>query len=285
MSLFSDFFYTDDKTLDAPKELTDRVVQEYESSPYGYTQFNFLNDHRSLRPGKKHLLIGTTETGKTTLTRSVIFQLAKGAKILWYSTEESFDDMVYMMSKADIGQDERSKIHFRHEMEADKWINENESSLSNYLADAVTRTKSEIIVFDNLTTSKFYSGNIDVIVKMFDELSTVVKRLNVPIIIIAHTASGVKDMQSELFTGDDIKGPKIVSNRCEYVYAYQLITYMKDEGEHKQGIVRILKSRIGGASNSVYALTYNHKENSYLNDIKITFEQFKGFYEKRIKLK
>ena len=205
MSLFSDFFYTDDKTLDAPKELTDRVVQEYESSPYGYTQFNFLNDHRSLRPGKKHLLIGTTGTGKTTLTRSVIFQLAKGAKILWYSTEESFDDMVYMMSKADIGQDERSKIHFRHEMEADKWINENESSLSNYLADAVTRTKSEIIVFDNLTTSKFYSGNIDVIVKMFDELSTVVKRLNVPIIIIAHTASGVKDMQSELFTGDDIK--------------------------------------------------------------------------------
>lgn len=285
MSVFNDFFVMDDSTLEASEEKTKAIIEEYERSDYGYTSFSFLNDHLSLRKGKRHLLIGTTGTGKTTLTRSVIFQLAKGARILWYSTEETLDDMIYMMTKASFDSEHRNKIHFRHETQASKWCDETGQDLGKYFSHEIAKTKCDVIVFDNLTTSKFYNKTPESDVKFFNSISESVKNLNIPIIIIAHTANGVKDMQAELFSGSDVRGNKIVSNSSEYIYAYQLITYIVNGQENKQGIIRTIKSRIGGASNSIYTLNYNAKENSYTSDQKVSFETFKNFYDKRVKLK
>lgn len=284
--MFEELFPEPSKTLLVDEVYKKKIIDYYETSDLSYSKFSFVNDHRSLRKGKKHLFLGTTGTGKTTLVRSLIFQLAKGAKIFWYSSEESFDDMIYMMTKADIPSDICSNIEFRHESEAQSQMDKFNISVIEYLRKEITQTKCEIFVFDNLTTSKFYTGPYDGLVDLFDKLSQMIKELDIPCLIIAHTATGVKDMQAQLFTGDDIKGPKIVANRCEYIYGYQLITYTNDESddEKKQGIVRILKARIGNVSNNVYKLHYNLLENNYEHDEKIPFEEFKEFYDQRISL-
>jgi len=41
-----------------------KLKKDNQTCYFNSGDFNFLNDHKSLRPGKKHLLLGTAGSGK-----------------------------------------------------------------------------------------------------------------------------------------------------------------------------------------------------------------------------
>ena len=256
-------------------------VIKNETNLFDSVGFDFLNDHQSLRPGKKHLLIGTTGTGKSTLTRSVAFNIAKQNKIFWYSSEESLEDMKYAVTKNGISKKVLENIEFRDERQAQKEAGNDSMKFLEWLAREFIESRSTVLFFDNITTTVFYEGQkFDKQTEFFNQLSELMVKLNRPIFMIAHTDSKTKDLQSELFTANDIRGQKIIPNKCEYIYAYQLITYTqkrKDDkfvinfsemGEKKLGFVRTLKARLHDSGGNIYKLKYDDKKRSYDKDKK-----------------
>lgn len=276
-------------SLVIPVEEKNKIIKDAKTNYFESAGFNFIKDHVGFRKGKKHLLIGTTGSGKSTLSRAICLNVARDKKVFWYSTEETFNDMIKAFHDSEVDDSILKNITFFSEY--DKEINA--KNFIKILSQKIIESESEILFFDNITTSLFYpNGDVTEQDKIFINLSAMVDHLNIPLFIIAHTAGGVKDLQKELFTADNVKGSKTIANKCEYVYAYQLITYIEQvsvfsnnfDNEIKLGFVRVLKSRGGDNSNSVYSLVYNKDKRSYLSDSKISFDKFNSFYEKRIKL-
>jgi KaiC/GvpD/RAD55 family RecA-like ATPase len=271
------------------------LVKINSTNYYKAGDFSFLNDHKSLRPGKKHLLLGTTGSGKTTLARSICYEIAKEKKVMWYSSEESLDDMRTAISINAVNNKSLENVDFREEQDYIKKTNGDSLKFISEIVKDFIQGGCEVMFFDNLTTSAFYEGKqIDQQAAFFNMLSEVFKKIKKPIFIIAHTDAKTKDLQKDLFDANSIRGQKLPSNKCEYVYGYQIIPWIEEHsenlydftrGEQKSAFVRVLKSRGHPTSGNIYALNYEEKTRSYANDLKIDFNDFVKIYSKRVRLK
>jgi adenylate kinase family enzyme len=283
------------KTLKMSQGERVNLINLNRTSYFSVGDFSFLKDHKSLRPGKKHLLLGTPGSGKSTLARSICNEVAKNHKVMWYSSEEDLDDTKTAASFAEQDDLCLDNIFFREE---DAYVKKHKGDHMAFLMDLFrdfTESQCEVLFFDNLTTSSFYEGKkLDEQKDFFNLMSSFFKEVKKPVFIIAHTDSKTKDLQKELFDANSIRGQKLPSNKCEYIYAYQIISWSdKDEkgcyvdlntSDKKSAFVRVLKSRAHPNGGVVYALNYNPDKRAYGHDRKIDFEKFSEVYKKRIKL-
>ena len=273
-------------------------IEKNQLAEYYVGDFNHLIDHKTLRRGKKHLLLGTTGSGKSTLARAIAFNIARKKKVMWYSSEEDSEDMKTAISFSNELPESLRNIEFREEnIYLTKYKNDYKSFLNDIIKDFI-ENKCEAFFFDNLTTSAFYEGlKFEEQKDFFMKISNIFLDLNKPIYFIAHTDAKTKDLQAELFTANDIRGNKIPAMKCEYIYAYQIINWKAkddttskfnlgaDDTEKKAAFIRVLKSRQHGNGGNVYLLDFDKDKKKYKGDKLISFEKFKEFYDLRLRLK
>jgi KaiC/GvpD/RAD55 family RecA-like ATPase len=72
----------------------EELLENNNKTFFSHSRFKFIEKHKGLRPGLMHVLLGTTGSGKTTLSRSILSDICKRDKVLFYSTEETKDQFM-----------------------------------------------------------------------------------------------------------------------------------------------------------------------------------------------
>lgn len=246
-------------------------VQKYAS------RFGFLNETYGVRPASFTGLMGTAGSGKSTLLKSIISDCAKSGPVTCYLTEEKSED--YEMHLHAIGAD-LSNVSFIEENEVAFNGMDSDQAIA-FLLESFFMTESELIFFDNITTSilyeKFgYTGQC----KLISALRNFCNNSAKTIFYVAHTKKGSDNNGHRLFTGDDIRGSYQAFQQSEYFYILQPVN-VKDR---IFPIVQIAKHRFhDDIGSKFYLLGYYEKQ--YKSDMKIDFEKIKEIFKNRNQLK
>lgn len=242
------------------------------------SNLGFLNAHNGLRRGSLHLVLGTTGGGKSTLVRTIlrdlIFRPEKEFHVaLWLSEEEV--------------QDYRAQVAYGMPSH-DRLLNT--SAFSELCAENVSElrffewlefNKPDVLIFDNITTSKFYNDRqVSEQGKFANKLKQATKRLNMATIVIAHTDAKATDSMGRLITINDIRGSKTISNLAEFAYILQRFELEKNFFP----TIRTVKHRSQELIHNLYMLIYDNRLRSFSGDKAIEFKQFKEVFNARNKL-
>ena len=250
------------------------------------SRFEFLKSSCGLRPGKIHLFLGTTGTGKTTLIRSIQTDCAKICPITVYSAEEDAEESQYLISKRNLDEDILKNINYLDEDTVLKYVKpEDFNGLFEMITKTVVETNSKVLFFDNLTTAFYEGKRPGEQVVFYNALRSLGKRLNIPIVLVAHTKDGVKDTQGDLICPTDIRNSKHPSNRAEYLYIFQRFSIKVGYGrEDLVATIRVLKSRLHDNSATNYILGFDSYKKEYTNDRSVSFDTFNDLFKSRLRL-
>lgn len=275
-----------EQTLEMSKELRDVNQLERLSFEFPKSRFTFINDHYGLRKGKVHTLISSSGVGKSTLSRSLIFDMAKENKVFLYSTEEDLKDTQTMFAMRDADNAILKNIIFCHEGDLEKETSDVNEWL-RLLEVKIKNSKCDILFFDNITTSSFYeTKKPDVQAQIFSSLRVLARDCAIPLFLIAHTASTVRDDSQTLIRAEDIFGSKSPSRKSQFLYVYQrIIGQSSPTGltTPSYPLIRVLKAR-GYDTQNIYLLGYDFQKNEYTGDAQIPNAKFKEIYDERFKL-
>jgi archaellum biogenesis ATPase FlaH len=237
-----------------------------------YSGLGFLKEHRGLRRGKIHLLIGNTSTGKSSVTRLLIedfVQQNNGKKIVVWMSEENREDFEIGMINTKINIRENELVCLS---EHDK-VNCKKERIFAEIAD------SDFFIFDNLTTSYLYGQKPEAQSSFAMELKAEVSKANTAALIVAHT-NNIMEGAGRLIDLTDIRGAKTIVNIAEYAYVLQMFTI----GNTRFQTLRILKSRGFSIENANFMLGYDTKNKRYVGDAELPFLKIKEFNNARNKL-
>jgi len=244
------------------------------------SKFKFVNDHFGFRNSKMHIILGTTGSGKTTLLMSLIDEmLVEKKKILFYSCEETVEDFETKFGYSNAQFDEKLLMIF-HENKMLSLLNNDTLNINEFekqLGLAILQNKPDVFIFDNITTSAFYDQN-----KLASETAKRIKKLcdnsGIPFIVIAHTASSVKEGQ--FFDSSCIRGFRSITNTAQYVYCYMRL---REEFMGRTTIVNCIytdKSRgHSDASRACYKLSFDAQKKIFTSDQQIEYASFKKYFK------
>lgn len=253
-----------------PQDVRERM--KHHTKVHYKSRFKFLMAHNGIRPGSFTGLMATAGAGKSTLVKSIISDCAETTRITIYLTEEKMVDYEIklhgMNSKMEnISFIEESNIPY-DEMDLHGAI--------TILLENLFMTDSEIIFFDNITTSilyeKFgYKGQTTLIGK----LRQFANEANKTIFFISHTKKDVDNNGYRLLNGGDIRGTYQLYQQAEYFYILQPIR-VKDKFFP---ILQVSKHRFHEVEKYLFLLGY--KDGQYKFDMGINFEKVKEIFKQR----
>ena len=237
------------------------------------TKFNFLKQHNGIRPNKFHLFIAPTGVGKSTLTRSLIYDMLeknKDMRIFLYITEETIEDFETATCRFLGGFNQfggRLEIGVEKKELTEEGVKED---IENY----VFHNDYDLFIIDNITTSKIYLGKPP---NIQDEAAMWLKGLlrDTTLFVIAHTNGNEYD--KSLMDESHVRGSKSITNLVEFLYILQPIRL----NDSLYQFVRIIKSRNQEPLNKFFKLIYNSKERSIDRDSPRNFEEFKMLFKQR----
>jgi energy-coupling factor transporter ATP-binding protein EcfA2 len=244
-----------------------------------HSGYSFLNAHRGLRRGSTHIVMGTPGGGKSTLVRSLVrdfifrkenLELGLSIQLSEETTDEYKGQLVFGMPPADtlmrgalIAEEEHTGEDF------------------DYFLDQHRAISPDLLVYDNLTTSRFYEGATPKEqAAIFTKIKNLTKELNCATVIVAHTSADIHDGIERFINQTDIRGSKNVPNMAEFFYILQRFK----EGDTFYPTIRTVKHRSQELIHDMYFLQYEKSTRSYIKDFPITFEQFKEAFSKRQRL-
>lgn len=240
--------------------------------------FNFLKSHNGLRPGKLHLAIGTTGSGKSTLVRALVLDILKNnpeQSLVLYLSEENEEDLRDEFSQANVTFEKPVNLFVLSE---DQHANASASDLLNLIENKVKTSKATVLIFDNITTSLAYNDQSPSDqFKFISKIKTLTKKLNIATLLIAHTNSQTSDNSNQLIKETDIRGSKSIVNLVEFLYIIQRFQIK----EFYFTAIRIIKHRGQNITASVFRLVYQKAIRSFENDKEINFETFKEAFRER----
>ena len=243
------------------------------------SNFKFLQEHNGLRPSNLHLILGSTHIGKSTLVRSILADLARYnsdyTRCLVWLSEESVKDFTLEFSCIGIPKELIENI--RVISEQDIGLSERETA-QIFQAEA---SKSSIVIFDNITTSCFYMDKkVEVQSSVATFLKHLVNKVNIPIILVAHTRTGISEGHSFLIEPEDIRGCRSIVNLIEFCYVLQAVR----ADDKFYPFLRICKNRGQEVSSRLFLLKYNLESRIYSHDKAVSFDFFKDIFKERNKL-
>jgi archaellum biogenesis ATPase FlaH len=258
------------------------LIIENERMHFHPTRFKFVSDHKSFRLGKMHIILGTTGVGKTSLTRAMLKDLASSSRVLIYSTEETKAEFETQLAygKSQINTSNLKYIHEDDILSMPDMNEKNIDGLINALDWAIAESKAEIVIIDNITASAFFQ-NIELAPKLSQKLRTLMKKVNAPFIVVAHTASTVKE--GVMFDSSDMRGSKMLAIRAEYVYCIGRFTQIVDDHSRTATFVKVDKSRGHDNSKELYRLWYDASIKEYTCDENYEYSKFLEFTKPRKK--
>ena len=242
---------------------TKEFMAANEAQAYPVTRFNFINDHRGMRPGMMHVLMGTTGSGKTTMARAILADLSQGCKILYYSSEETAEQFQAQAGYANKINFEN--ISFVHETDALRECSGKDDieGFIKFLNWELDATNSDLLFFDNITTSVFYDQNkraIDCATK----LRAVMVQKRIPFFVVAHTGSLVRD--GTWFDASNMRGFRSIANTAEYFYC--LFRFRAVVGGYTQSasFIHVEKSMMHSNAKYIYKLFYDSATRDYTSE-------------------
>ena len=260
---------------------TESEQGEYEKAMrevHFHSLFGFLNAHNGFRRGCLHLILGTTGGGKSTLTRAIlrdlIFNKENNAQIGVWLSEETVDDYKIQLAQGVPSHERLLKTEAISELET--------AHLSEMvLFEWLEMVRPDVVLFDNITTSKFYMDKRPHEQAAFaTKIKNITKKLNIAMVLVAHTDASVSDSQRGLININQIRGAKTICNLVEFAYVLQRFAV----GDGFYPTIRVVKSRGQNLIHSLYMLKYDERLRSYTSDVAINFEKFKEVYAQRNRL-
>jgi len=193
----------------------EKIAEEYEKDlrrVYIQSNLPFLQVHNGLRPGKLHLVLGPTHTGKTTLVRSLLHDIMnnniKMKVLVWLSEETKADFEQQFFKTPKMGK------NFDHLL-----VGQEPGDL---MATLKTHPDINVLIYDNITTSRHYSGtNFNDQERFVRDLKNYFQKTGIAGIVVAHTGSQIKTNQKKLIEIEDIRGGRSIANLSEFAYILQ----------------------------------------------------------------
>lgn len=246
------------------------------------TTLNFLKQHNGLRKNKMGLFLAPTGVGKSTMVRTMARDFIVSnpdKKLFLWLTEETSEEFRSEFSFC-IPEIEQAK-NITIFSEADNYKLE-ESVIFEMLELMLNEEPHDLILIDNLTTSKIYQSKkpadqSDIAIKLKGYLA----QYSVSLFIIAHTGADVRSNQTRLIDENDVKGSKYITTITEFLYILQPV-YVNNEIFQ---FVSIKKHRGQQCDQKLFFLKYDKILKSFSSDQPRNFEDFKELFKDRNQLK
>jgi len=267
------------------KSSKDAEIVDFESknrSVYYESQFEWLMATYGLRPEMLIGLMGTTGSGKSTLMKSVIAEVANKEITLVWLSEETVQEYQAGIRRAAILMDLNAEkcmanLRFIEEKNLDEFFVKDSADLFAMFSDMIIESGAKVVFIDNLSTSNFYTDEIGVkgqgVSAMF--LSKVTKKLKITVMYAIHTTKHVHDNMDRLITKEDVRGSQKVVILSEYFYIIQKFTV----NEKVYPLMRIDKHRHHQVDKKFYILGFDKR--CYRFDESIEFEFINKIFMKR----
>lgn len=246
----------------------------------------FIDDHFGLRPQCIHTLMGSTGSGKSTLTQSMILNWGRENKIAIYLTEETFERYeLKLFEKREDVEYLSPNLHFVHELEV---LRKTQASdyrrMLYYLERSVAESQAKLLIIDNLTTSAFYDGRLEANIPILSGLRGIAKHYNIPILVIVHTKKGVSELSKGLMEPDDVRGSASIANTSDYFYTFYRVGVTTGTGSKIwSSFIYVNKCRDHDTQGNFYKLNYQYGA-GYVSDQPMSFIAFKELMKERDKL-
>lgn len=269
-----------------PKTTIDRLSKESQEFQFS-SGYKFLQEHRGFRRGKVHTVLGTPGGGKSTLVKSIIIdflQQNQNEKLLVYLSEETRKEFAIEMHRTlgNIANDYLDRCVVIEECGLPAHVIKNADGLIEYLKKTMALSDFSGVLFDNLTTSRFYQGKRP---GEQGDIAMSIKHLtqdnNVFMLLICHTRSEVHDNSERLIHENDIRGSKTLVNLTEFLYILQRMVV----NETIYPFLFIKKNRSQNEVNHrQYSLVFDHEKSFYGEDRHVDFSDVKQIWQDRNKL-
>ena len=240
------------------------------------SHFKFISGHNGFRPGKCHLLMADTGAGKSTLARSMIYDillsLPKDKKLLLILSEESEMDYLIEIRKSGFDLKYLAKLEIITELEYKK----NAIAVKTHLGKYFTENEDiGFILFDNITSSCMYSGQqYHTQCLTAHWLKDIAAKINAPILVIVHT-NNTKKANKRLIDMNEIRDSKIISIISEFFYILNSIS-VNDEVFK---IIEVCKHRTQSISHKLFLLHFDKKRSMYTKDTPLDYERVKLIFK------
>lgn len=244
------------------------------------SSLGFLNAHNGFRRGSLHMVMGTTGGGKSTLVRTLIrdFLFKKDNSTFTLAlalSEETVKDYRKQISYGVPSHDVLMNTVATSELENPQWS-------KKLFLDWVRTYSPDLLIIDNITTSKFYMDmQAKDQAKFAVELKSLTNEMNCATLIVAHTDALITDGIERLIHINDIRGSKGICNIVEFAYILQRF----EIGTKFYPTIRTVKHRSQELIHNLYALQYDQKIRAFTGDTPLDFEKFKGIFSERNRLK
>jgi hypothetical protein len=260
---------------------TETEQQQYEASLkeiHFHSALGFVNSTNGFRRGNMHLFIAGTGAGKSTLTRTIIrdllFNKSNSVRVCVWLTEETITEYKTIFSLGVVSHDVLLNTNAYSQQD-------NQDVTEFYFYEWLRSHTPDVVIMDNITTSKFYEGKRpDEQARFASKLKNILKELNCAGIIVAHADSQQTNQKGGLLDINNIRGSKTICNLAEFAYLIQVFKTPKAI----YSTLRIAKSRSQEIVHDTYILNYESTTKSFINDTAIPFDRFKDVYNQRNKL-
>lgn len=240
------------------------------------TSLSFLTNVNGWRKGCVHVVLGTTSSGKSTLVRSIIHDiLANNDKVnvSLFLSEETSDDYSLELYRAFRNLNYQDRVNFYSEQDTLD-LNKSRALLEEAFSD-----NSEVIIYDNLTTSMVYGEKYEGQSECAIKLKTATKKSNKAFVAIAHTNNVIKNSR-DLIDSGSVRGSKTISNIAEFFF----INHQISCDDNLFNFIQIEKHRNQRPENKFFRLNYDNKKSIFKNCTPVSFNDFKELWKLRDKL-
>ena len=247
------------------------------------TNIKLFSNHNGLRRNKMHLLIAPTGVGKSTFVRTMIIDFIEHnpeMKVLLWLTEETKEDFEdeFAFGMSDKVAENSENLHVISEQSMGE--NETASDVYRSLNDVIEHFNYDLIIIDNLTTSKLYLGSSP---KEQEHAAGWLKGLcknDLALFVIAHSGGSVQENSSKLLDENDIRGNKTLPNLAEFLYILQPF-YVGN----RLFQFLITKKHRGQPIHSKYiGVKYDKETNTFKESAFVAFEELKKVFKLRNQL-
>lgn len=218
-----------------------------------------FSDHDGFIDGELHTIIGTKGSGKSTWSKTILSELIYNNKsVFLYISEERKNKYLLNLNEnmLRIHRDEEKLAIATDCLTVFSEVDQQTPTVEQVfelIKIGVERSESEIILFDNFTTSFMSELPINQQSKILRAFKSLADKLNIPIIMLFHTG---KLTQKNNLDGDNVRGSGTAIN----IGSYNYIIAQHQDGSVLRNFIYTEKARYHSRANKkMYEMTYNHK--------------------------
>ena len=237
--------------------------------------FKFISEHNGFRKGKLHLLLADTGSGKSTLIRSLMYDvltsIPEDRKLLLILSEETETDFAIEIERSGFPDNLLEKLVIISEMEIS-----NQRIFCQEIVLALHPEKNvDFVMFDNITTSQIYMGEVPS--KQADVakwLKNIAITRDIPFLVVAHTNNIIKS-NKRLINATEIRGSKVITLIAEFLYI--LNSFEIQNNIYK--LLEVNKHRGQTVSNIYFKLLFSKNQGVYAGDDILDYEKVKLLFK------